>query len=270
MLFKLSDLAKRLRLAIFITTLIVQNLAHGAPAINSWEAIRAAYYPSQVIDLTENEIIIDAPDQAEDSALVPVTITTKLLDDDIKRIDIFTDANPILLTASFIPEVRSHFFQVSTRVRLDNSSYLRVIVEDMHGKKRMRAVPIKTPGGGCGGGIDPDEAKLRAESGKMKLRLFPKENSLSFHVKHPMRTGFERTSMGYYARAWYIQNIVLQFNGVPWLKAELGPGISADPYFKLNLGEVQMSANTNSLQIEARDNEGKVFSQTFEQTLDTN
>lgn len=270
MRLKMRNLAKHLCLAILMIVLIKQDLAYAAPAINSWEAIRAAYYPDQEIALTEDEIIIDAPEQAEDSAIVPVTITAKLLKGEIKRVDIFTDANPILLTASFIPQINSHFFQVSTRIRLDNSSYLRVIVEDLQGKKRMQAIPIKTPGGGCGGGIDPDEAKLRAESGKMKLRYFSKENTITLNVKHPMRTGFERTSMGYYAKAWYIQNLTLLLNGTPWLKAELGPGISADPYFKLLIDDALMHAVKPSFHLEVRDNEGTVFSQSFEEGLEVN
>jgi sulfur-oxidizing protein SoxY len=268
MLMRVKHVAKQICLAIFFAVL-AQNYVFAAPAINSWEAIRAAYYPAQEITLTDSEIIIDAPEQAEDSAIVPVTITAKLLHNAVKRVDIFTDANPILLTASFMPQMKSQFFQVATRIRLDNSSYLRVIVEDWDGKKQMRAIPIKTPGGGCGGGVDPDEAKLRAESGKMRLRFMPKENALTLNVKHPMRTGFERTSMGYYARAWFIQNAIWRFNGTPWLKAELGPGISADPYFKLFLDDALMRMEKHGFQIEVSDNEGKIFSQSFEQALET-
>lgn len=268
MLLRTYHIAKRLCLAIFFAA-CAQNFVVAAPAINSWEAIRAAYYPAQEIAQTDSEIIIDAPEQAEDSAIVPVTITAKLLHDTVKRVDIFTDANPILFTASFTPQMKSQFFQVATRVRLDNSSYLRVIVEDSAGKKRMRTIPIKTPGGGCGGGIDPDEAKLRAESGKMKLRFMPKENAVTVNIKHPMRTGFERTSMGYYAKAWFIQNVALKLNGETWLKAELGPGVSADPYFKLFLDDAQMRAGKHIIQLDVRDNEGNVFSQSFEQALET-
>jgi sulfur-oxidizing protein SoxY len=263
MQIKFQILARQICLALFFLVFHLDVL-FAAPAINSWEAIRVAFYPNQTILLSEHEISIQAPEQAEDSAIVPVTISVKLLERTIKRVDVFTDANPILLTASFIPQIKSQFFEVSTRIRLDNSSFLRVIVEDDSGNKRMRAIPIKTPGGGCGGGIDPDEMKLRNESGKMKLKLFAQDKSMVFNIKHPMRTGFERTSMGYYAKAWFIQSIAWQHNGRPFLKAELGPGISADPYFKILIDDALMQAQEHHFYVEARDNEGKVFSQLFE------
>jgi len=258
--------AGRLARAVLLTLLTSFNTAFAAPVIDSWEVIRTAFYPNQEIVITNNEIEISAPIQAEDSSVVPVMITANLIKNDIKRVDIFTDANPILLTATFIPQIKTQFFQVSTRVRLDNSSFLRVIVEDFSGIKRMRAIPIKTPGGGCGGGVDPDETKLRSTAGSMKLKLFPQEKAITFNLKHPMRTGFERTSMGYYAKAWYMQSLDWQHNGAPWLKAELGPGISANPYFKINLDETLIKMSKHSFYVVARDNEGNTFTQSFMDT----
>ena len=53
--------------------------------------------------------------------------------------------------------------------------------------------------------------------------------------------------------------LVLLIDHKPYFEAVLGPGVSADPYFRFNLPEEEYSA----LQVEAKDNEGKSFKEIF-------
>jgi sulfur-oxidizing protein SoxY len=188
---------------------------------------------------------------------------------------LFVDANPIQLTATF------HYYQtqqpihVATRIRLEKNTFVRVIAESQDGHYFMHKVAIKTPGGGCGGGTSSDEAKLRAEAGKMKLvfnhhqdanttQLNSTEDSsfshrIRFNIKHPMRTGFERTTQGYYAKSYHIKRLDFSSASMPILSIDVGVGISADPFFDFAV------SNTleKSVQVKALDNEAKMYEQSF-------
>lgn len=241
--------------------------SYAAPIINQWESIKATYFNDQTVQDAQETIVIEAPAQAENAAMVPFAFKVNLNDDSISKIYVFTDANPILLTATFSLKIPQQFVEIATRIRLEKNSVVRVIAQTQDGRVLMKTVEIKTPGGGCGGGEMTDEAKLRASAGKMKMRLYkPGEKnagSFALNIKHPMRTGFERTFQGYFAKAWFIQHVDFLIDHKPYFEALLGPGISADPYFRFNLPEQEMEV----LLVEAKDNEGKIFQQEFKDAI---
>lgn len=248
---------------IFLLLLFSAPL-QAAPIVDNWDAIRAAFFNNRKVDDAAEKITIKAPSQAEDAALVPFAFSVDLQREQIDKLYVFTDANPILLTATFTMKVPQPTFNVSTRIRLEKNSVVRVIALTKTGRLLMKTASIKTPGGGCGGGAMTDEAKLRASAGRMKMRYIEDNKDLGssfvLRIRHPMRTGFERTFQGYYAKAWFIENIDFSINYHPYFNALLGPGISADPYFRFDLPDVKVE----TFQAEAKDNEGKVFQQVFQ------
>ncbi|PPC88563.1 MAG: quinoprotein dehydrogenase-associated SoxYZ-like carrier [Methylotenera sp.] len=248
-------------LAAILLGLLI-NISQAAPIIDNWPIMQSAFFANRVVEEGVNQIIITAPVQAEDAALVPVTF--ELVDDNLqyKWMYVFIDANPIPLTATLHFPSNTHHFKLSTRVRLESNSILRVIAETRSGQLLMASVAIKTAGGGCGGGGLSDESALRASAGKMKFKQTADAmtgiKTVALNIKHPMRTGFERTAMGYYAKAWFINRLDLSVDNKPILNADLGPGISADPYFQFDF-----TTETGYINIEAKDNEGKLYQQTF-------
>lgn len=249
--------------AVFLVFVLNAMPAQAAPIVEQWPAIKESFFPTlQVLDAGA-QISIIAPPQAENAAIVPFSFQIDLQKDQIKSVHLFTDANPILHTATFNLPQNPYKFGLSTRIRLEKNSFVRVIAETTSGKHIMKTVAIKTPGGGCGGGAMTNEAKLRAEAGKMKLK-FPtpeKEGAQPFAllIKHPMRTGFERTFQGYYAKAWFMEKVQIRAGDALVVDAKLGPGISADPYFKFE----KVLATLSTLKVELTDNESKQFIQTF-------
>jgi len=242
---------------------IANQPAQAAPIAEHWEAIRSAYFNEQTVVDAADQISIQAPVQAENAAIVPFTFQVNLKHDNFDKVYVFTDANPILLTATFTMKVLQPDFYVSTRIRLESNSVVRVIARTTTGKLLMKTVSIKTPGGGCGGGAMTNEAKLRDSAGKIKMRYIQAEqkekSNFVLNIKHPMRTGFERTFQGYYAKSWFIEHVYFSTDFQPYFHALLGPGISADPYFRFSLPEKQVK----SFQVEAKDNEGKLFQHQF-------
>lgn len=249
--------------ALFILFLWVAWPVSAANVVNQWSVIQSAFFADKTVHQQSEYIQIEAPIQAEDASVVPVSVQVTLATSSISKVYFFTDANPILLTATFAPMSAKQQFKLATRIRLESNSHFRVVVEDNTGRVWMNDVIIKTPGGGCGGGLSSDEAILRATAGEMKIlpHWDPPAllSALSFYIRHPMRTGFERTTQGYYAKAWYMQHLAFHLDASPLLQVTLGPGMSANPYLRLYLD----TPTPQTLSIEAKDNEGQVFNQQF-------
>lgn len=234
------------------------GLALAAPVIDNWKVIQETFFKQREVTEAGEQLEISAPEQAENAALVPLSFMLNAKQE-VSKIYLFTDANPILHTATFYFPPQTVKFYLATRIRLENNSQVRLIAESPKGSLMMKSVVIKTPGGGCGGGGYSDEASLRASAGQMKLKGAEDADRLAFNIKHPMRTGFERTLQGYYAKAWYINVLDFRVENSSQLKVDVGPGISADPYFQFSSKKVQ-----SAWQVEAKDNEGKQFLQSFE------
>jgi len=247
----------RFHLAV-IGILLAVSFAAGADEVPDtwWPAMQASFFAGKIIQDGNQLISLQAPERAEDASLVPFSLQVVLpFGASIKRVYLFTDANPVQLTALFHFPPANQRADISTRIRLDKNSHVRAIVETMDGRLFMHKIPIKTPGGGCGGGSGDDESTLRQQAGRMKFQIQP-PGTIGFHIRHPMRTGFERTPMGYYAKAWFINRLDFNMDGHPLLGVDVGPGISADPYLRFSY---TAAAGQEAIEVQATDNEGKRF-----------
>jgi len=107
------------------------------------EALKAA----GVIDpVASASIAIKAPEIAENGAQVPVEITSQL--PGTRSIYIFVDKNPQPLAGTFEFREGAEPF-VSTRIKMGESSILRVVVQS-DGKFLMATREVKVTIGGCG------------------------------------------------------------------------------------------------------------------------
>lgn len=126
--------------------------------ISAWAARRAGF-EAQTVDVALRSLLGDLPveesalikfkipDIAENGAVVPVTVSTEI--PDVTAISIVIDKNPNPLTSRF--EISpATFADVSTRVKMGESSMVRVFVETP-GKVFTIAKEVKVTIGGCGG-----------------------------------------------------------------------------------------------------------------------
>lgn len=250
----------------FAIGLLFVSLQAQAAIADAWPAFRDSMFAGRQVEENAAFISLSAPQTAENPALVPISF--RIARPDIKQAWLLVDGNPVPLTATF------HFLQaqpepwVEMRIRLEKHTWVRLVAEAAAGTLHMAAVAIKTPGGGCGGGMEGDETKLRAEAGRMKLQrdlptVAGKPGHLTYLLKHPMRTGYERTTQGYYARAWFIHHLEFSQEGVPFLGIDLGIGVSADPWLRLSY----LPLAAGGIGVTAQDNEGRDFQQQFFQPV---
>ena len=93
------------------------------------------------------DIVITSPDIAENGAVVPVSVSSKL--GKTESISILVEKNPNSLTAAFdIPGGTEPF--VSTRVKMGQTSNVHAVVK-ADGKYFFATKEIKVTLGGCGG-----------------------------------------------------------------------------------------------------------------------
>ncbi len=93
------------------------------------------------------DVVLDAPDIAENGAVVPVTVSTSLAN--VESMSIFIESNPSPLAAQFIiPEGTKA--DVSTRVRMGKTTNVTAVVK-ADGKLYSATKEVKVTIGGCGG-----------------------------------------------------------------------------------------------------------------------
>lgn len=93
------------------------------------------------------EVILNAPDIAENGAVVPLTISTAL--PNVTQIAILIDKNPNTLSANFMLPAGTEP-SISTRVKMRQTSNVYALIK-ANGKWLMASKEIKVTVGGCGG-----------------------------------------------------------------------------------------------------------------------
>jgi sulfur-oxidizing protein SoxY len=96
---------------------------------------------------TSKDILIKAPDIAENGSMIPVEVTSQI--DGTQSISILSEKNPLPLLAVFEFTDGAQGY-VSTRIKMGETSNVRVVVK-AGGKYYSAAKEIKVTIGGCGG-----------------------------------------------------------------------------------------------------------------------
>lgn len=93
------------------------------------------------------DVKLKAPDIAENGAVVPISVETKL---DAESVAIFQDANPEATVAVFtVPE--GGIVDYSLRLKMQKTGNVSAVVKTRDGKLYSSAKLVKVTKGGCGG-----------------------------------------------------------------------------------------------------------------------
>ncbi len=113
-------------------------------AKNEADAIKALYGKAAE---ASDKVKLDAPEIAENGAVVPVSVTTTL--SDVTSISFLVSENPVVLVASYkIPA--GTMPSVANRIKMAKTSNVIVVVE-AGGKVYSTTKEVKVTVGGCGG-----------------------------------------------------------------------------------------------------------------------
>lgn len=235
-----------------------------------WEAIRKEFYDGREI-IEQKQIIVEAPDKAEDASIVPVTIYLNAeVSDNIKQMRIFIDNNPMPMVGTFNfgraaglgPKT------ISTRVRFDSFSYIRAIVETDDGKVYMGTHFVQAAGG-CSSSAIKDAAAAAANAGEMHIKKVAKAQRFASSknqsvvtaegqvmLKHPNYSGMQMDPVtGQLIPAKYVRTIDVSRAGELIFHLEAGISLSTNPNIRFSYGSVE----GETLNAKAEDSDGAVF-----------
>lgn len=229
-----------------------------------WASLKGDVLGDRPILLDTGLIRIEAPMRAQDAALVPVDIyIDPAKAARVKAVTMVIDVNPSPVAATFKFGKDAGVTHLSTRVRVDDYSYLRVIAETESGELHMSQTFVKASGG-CSAPAAKRSGDILASMGKMKLRQFvpapeetmTKARELQLMIRHANNSGLQRDPLTqYFIPAHFVQNLTISQGDRMILSMEGGISISEDPNFRFDFA----AHGTDDIRVEAVDTDGKVF-----------
>ncbi|MDG2364136.1 MAG: quinoprotein dehydrogenase-associated SoxYZ-like carrier [Methylococcaceae bacterium] len=259
---------KMVRVIISFLVMFFVNAVSAGVDDTVWKnELKTQFFADRSISETENIIVIEAPYRAEDAALVPIRITSKINqtnDKYIKRITLIVDKNPTPFAAEFNFTPLSGKADVAMRLRINSYSYVRAIAEMNDGQLIMVKKFVKASGG-CSAPIGADLDAAMKRLGRMKFKLSGtaqsnEPNLAQLLISHPNITGMQMDQVTRFIRpAYYVEEVKVTFDGQPVLTAKTDIAISADPNFRFYF----VPQSSGDLRAEVSDTDGKTFSQTY-------
>jgi sulfur-oxidizing protein SoxY len=202
--------------------------------------LKNQYFSGKTIEESNNIIELETPVRAEDPALVPLKINTKIKQTDdshIKKILILVDKNPFPFVGEFEFSPHSGKADLAMRIRINTYSYVRAIAEMNDGKLYMSKKYVKASGG-CSAPVGADLDAAMQRLGKMKFRL---DNGVKTKgptlvqllISHPNLSGMQMDQVTRFVRkSHFVKQMKVSFNDEPILTAKTDIAISSDPNFR--------------------------------------
>ena len=202
--------------------------------------LRQAYFGDRPITQSDDLIVLDAPERADDAAIVPVSITSQIPQTEerfIKTIYLIIDKNPGPLVGTFRFSPKSGRADLAFRVRVNAYSPIRAVAETNDGKLYMSRRFIKATGG-CSAPAGSDLDAAMARLGKIKLKTnsalkLAEPNSAQLMISHPNLSGLQMNQVTQlYLPAHFVRHVKVSFEGEEVFSADTGFGISENPSFR--------------------------------------
>ena len=225
------------------------------PAVSPvWKKVRASLFQDRLIKSAPSGLLsLEAPTRAIDAATVPIAIRTGFAQTPasfVSKLYLIIDANPSPISAIFelIPE--SGRVDIETRVRVDEYSHVRAIVEMNDGQLYATTRFVKASGG-CSAPAGGDVQAALASLGKMRLRVDGDLKGIEpvraeLMINHPNHSGL---AMDQFTRqftpAHYVRKIDVSYAGKPVFAADLDFSISENPNFRFYFQPQRQGQNQN-------------------------
>jgi quinoprotein dehydrogenase-associated SoxYZ-like carrier len=202
--------------------------AFDAMRLNDALAALGIQRPAQTKD-----IVIDAPDVADNGAFVPVQIVSNI--PGTETLAVFVDKNPWPHIARFHMSPGAVAF-IAMQLRMKETSPVRVVAE-AGGKHYVAAREVRVTVGGCGNEGAPDTPFTADKSPAIRIRarLAGDVADVRALMKHPMENGLRKNAAGQPIPEHFIRNVRVELNGRTVLEAETGRSVSANPLFRFKL-----------------------------------
>jgi sulfur-oxidizing protein SoxY len=220
-----------------------QSAAAGSeqPSEETWNSIKGDIFKDRPILDGSGFVILDAPRRAEDSALVPIGMRVNFADDDKRTLQSLTlviDENPAPVAGTFTIGPRSGVTSISTRVRVNNYSYVRLVAELSDGKLYGVKAYVKASGG-CSAPAASNADASKSSLGQMKFRTFRADAGgppeAQFMMRHPQNSGLQMDQLTrLYIPPFFVDNLKVWQGDELVLTMDGGIAIAEDPNLRFN------------------------------------
>lgn len=240
--------------------------AAGNDPYDPWPGLVQDIFKNRSIHDGSSVIAIEMPSRAEDAAIVPVTLRSRLSPDDSRRmlaITLVIDQNPAPMAARFELGPDANVTEISTRVRVNNYTDVHAVAELSDGQLYVAKTYVKASGGCSAPAVkNADEAKARL--GQMRYRQFARPGQgpaggvreAQIMIGHPNNSGLQMDQVTQlYVPAFFINELRLWQDDSPVLTVEGGISLSEDP----NIRFTYASSGAKRFRAEAKDTEGHIF-----------
>jgi sulfur-oxidizing protein SoxY len=211
------------------------------PSEATWNSIKDDIFKNRPIADGTGLVALDAPRRAEDAALVPIGMHLNLPSDDKRTLRSFTlviDENPAPVAGTFTIGPHADVTSISTRVRVDSYSYVRLVAELSDGKLYGVKAYVKASGG-CSAPAASNADAAKSELGKMKFRTFHAESDAlpeaQLMLRHPQNSGLQMDQLTrLYIPPFFIDKLTIWQGDDLVLTMDGGISISEDPNIRFN------------------------------------
>lgn len=241
----MSRMYCKLRSGIAAVIVLVPAIVFAAqptlpPDSPMWQKLRVALFQDRPISNDADQLIVlTAPTRAQDAAVVPVSIKALIPQSPqryIKTIHLIVDDNPAPLAGVFHLTPASGLADIETRVRVEQYTYVRAIVETNDGALTMSKAYVKASGG-CSA---PANRASGGEDNLGKMKLMTQDNPqlnqpvmAQLMIRHPNASGMvmdQATRL--YEPPHYVRRLEVAYEGKPVMTADVDFGISENPNFR--------------------------------------
>ena len=216
---------------------ISSGIQAATPTEPLWPTLKVEYFGDKSIRAEATDLLyIDAPKRAEDAAIVPFTIKLmqpQTADKYVKHLYFIIDNNPQPMSADFELSPDMGLTEVSTRMRVEQYTFVRAVAEMNDGSLHMVEKFVKASGG-CAAPAGKDAAAALARLGKMQIRMrkptIGEPVQAQVIVSHPNYNGlqFDQKSARY-IEEHSVRSINVTYNDKLLVNVKTGISISEDP-----------------------------------------
>jgi len=239
-----------------------QPAGQDQPSEETWNSIRGDIFKDRPILDGTGLVVLDAPRRAEDSAIVPIGMRVNLAADDKRTLQSLTlviDENPAPVAATYTIGPHAGVTSISTRVRVNSYSYVRLIAELSDGKLYGVKTFVKASGG-CSAPASSNADATSSVLGQMKFRTFRSESDArpeaQLMLRHPQNSGLQMDQLTrLYIPPFFIDNLKIWQGDDLVLTMDGVIAISEDPNIRFNY----TPNGASRFRVEAVDTSKKVF-----------
>jgi sulfur-oxidizing protein SoxY len=243
-----------LSLGVVLAGLLAAPAVHAAAGDSAaeragrWQDLAHAVFGDRATKDGDAVIQIDAPQRAEDAALVPMTITLSGKEP-LKGVYLIIDDNPSPVAAHFTFGPAADPREINLRVRINAYTNVHAIAETADGSLYQTVKFVKAAGG-CSAPMGMSDEEAMEGMGDMRLKFAAdaapdKPTQATLMVRHPNFNGMQMNQVSRtYTPARYIQSIAVTTGDKKVFDLETDISLASNPVIGFGLipqGEVKVA-----------------------------